>query len=86
MAMSDPQWPISMSLREWQKLSIGVWNTLKCTSIVDKRLAEDFLEGYSLGDSEDECFFTPPCSPLEIPFVNDHPKLLREFLVENSSS
>jgi hypothetical protein len=52
--------------------------------IVDEGLVEDFLQGYSTADNEEDEFFTPPSSPSEILGVNDRSKLLQEFLAENS--
>jgi hypothetical protein len=50
---------------------------------VDDSLEEDFLQGYVAADSREDEIFTPPSSSSEILCVNDWPKLLQEFLVEN---
>jgi hypothetical protein len=77
--------PSRVSLRQWKKISTAMWITLKTTTIVDESLAESFLREHNEGTSEEEIFFTPPCSSADTSPMLQKQKLLDEFLIENAA-
>jgi hypothetical protein len=90
-AMSDlqtldgPRRPAHVALREWNRINTAVWKTLKCTTIVDDSLAEDFQKDRRSNHGEEEFFFTPPTSSSALCNNSGHSKRLEEFLEENAA-